>query len=125
MVLDVSGQHVEPVQLGGQGRADGGHPGSSRSPTARAASAVDVAAWVTTPGSWRCRKPRHWAVATGIDTTVVMSGSAAPGGASRLSCTLMTTSRWMSSEVSKASVSTVTFTAPSMEFSMATNPRST
>jgi hypothetical protein len=37
----------------------------------------------------------------------------------------MTTSRWMSTSTSKAKVSDVTLTVPSMEFSMATKPRST
>ena len=86
--------------------------GSSASATRRAASAVESTARSTTPGSSACRKARHWAVATGIDTTVRMSSSEAPGTASRCMDTGITTSRWMRRSTSNASVSTVTLTEP-------------
>ena len=47
VVLDVGGEDVETVDLGGQRRADGGGRGpSAASATARAASAVELAACV-------------------------------------------------------------------------------
>ena len=74
--------------------------------------------------SGRCSasQPRHWAMACGNDTTRSTSARVVPGRASRFSWTEMTTSRWISRSASKASVSWVTLTLPSMEFSMAANP---
>src|SRR5438445_6858706 len=104
-------------------------PGACPSPTSRAASAVELAATTSTPDRSRARKARHWAVACGIDSTRRTSATLVPGRASRLSCTAITISRWMSRSWSKVSVSRVTFTVPSMEFSTgatatSTSPRS-
>ena len=67
----------------------------------------------------------HWAVATGIDRTTLMSASAVPGRPSRHCSTSMTTSRWMSRSWLKMRPSWVRLTVPSIEFSMATKPTST
>ena len=100
-------------------------PSCSAPATSCAASAVDEVATATAWGSSRRRNDRHWAVATGMDSTRRTSPSPTPLGASRFICTPITTSRWMSRSVSKARLSTVTVTAPSIEFSTATKPRST
>ena len=96
------------------------------SATSRAASAVELAACTSTPGSFRASQSRHWALAWGIDTTAVTSARRVPGRAQRCMSIGSTTSRWMtrSSDASKASVSSVTLTEPSMAFSMGTTPRS-
>ncbi len=98
-------------------------PGCPRSLTSRAASAVELAASVVAPGSSRARNRRTWAVAWGIETTVVTSASTEPLGTSKLSWTWTTTSRWIRRSVSNAKVSRVTLTVPSIEFSMGTKPR--
>ena len=54
-----------------------------------------------------------------------MSASATPGGAHRLSETGRSISRWIRSSLSKASVSSVTDTEPSIMFSIGTTPPST
>src|ERR671911_662567 len=100
-------------------------PSCSGPATRWAASAVDDVAAVATPGSSRCRKARHCAVATGMDNTRRTSPMPTPLAASKFIRTPITTSRWMSRSVSNARASTVTVTAPSIEFSMPTNPMST
>ena len=60
----------------------------------------------------------------GIDSTRSMPSRVAPGRASRSSEIAITTSRWMSRSASNAKVSSVTFTLPSMAFSIGTKPRS-
>ena len=92
--------------------------------SSRAASAVELAASVTTPGSFSVRKVRHWASATGNDMIVVMSARSTPGTASRHMLTGITTSRSIHRSRSKANMSSVTFTEPSMAFSMGMKPRS-
>ena len=86
-----------------------------------------MAASTATPGSLRDNQSRHWAVAWGIDTTVVTSASPVPGGTQRCMSIGSTISRWMSNSVdtSKASVSSVAVTDPSMAFSIGTTARST
>ena len=69
-------------------------------------------------------QPRHCAIACGNDTTVFMSASATPGRAHRLSDTGRSISRWISSSLSNASVSSVTDTEPSIMFSIGTTPPS-
>ena len=90
-----------------------------------AASAVELAGTCSTRGSCSRRKPRHWAVATGIDTMRSMSPMATPGGASRHMTMGMTTSRCMRSSWSKMRASRVMLTEPSMAFSIGTKPIST
>ena len=99
--------------------------GSRSSPSIRAASAVELAATTSTPASLVDRNRRHCAVACGIDTTRRMSASALPGTSSRLSWIEITTSRVMRRSDSKARVSRVTLTVPSIEFSTGTKPTST
>ena len=64
--------------------------------------------------------PRHCAAATGnVSTRRDVGRASRPGGAMQAELDAeMTTSRWMSRSCSKASVSSVTLTVPSMEFSM-------
>ena len=53
-------------------------PALGSSPTSRAASAVELAARSSTPGSVPARKRWHCAVATGIDSTALTSSSVVP-----------------------------------------------
>ncbi len=64
-------------------------------------------------------------MATGNEITVVMSSRRTPGTAIRHRLTGITTSRSINRSESKASVSMVTLTDPSMAFSMGANPTST
>ena len=94
--------------------------------TSRAASAVELDACTSTPGSLVASQSRHWALAWGMETTVFTSDSFVPGLTHRLRSTGTTISRWMNrcSDASKASVSSVSFTDPSMAFSIGTTPSS-
>src|SRR5829696_8985000 len=100
-------------------------PSSSPSPTARAASAVELAARCSTPGSVRSRYAWHWAVATGMDTTALTSLRSVPGRAISTCSTSSTTSRWIRRSWLKASASCANRTVPSMAFSIGTKPTST
>ena len=98
---------------------------SASAATSRAASAVELAACSEAAGRCSARKPRHCAVATGIDTTRSTSLMVTPGGASRHITMGITTSRCIFRSWSKMSESRVTLTEPSMAFSIGTKPRST
>ncbi len=60
------------------------------SATVIAASAVLLAAWTSTSGKFSRMYRWHWAEATGIDSTVVMASSDAPGRARR-QCSMSST----------------------------------
>ena len=106
VVLDVGGEHLEPVELRRRA-ADR----SRRSPRASAPRPSALPRRSSSPP--RARRPAvsalrnawHCAVATGIDTTRLISSSRVPAGASRQSWTSSTTSRWISRSWSKASAS--------------------
>ena len=125
MVLDLLGDHVEPVELGGETGADRRQPFRARAATRSARLAVEFAASSGTPGSFALSQRRHWAIAYGSETTVRTSASCVPGRANRCSETGRSISRWIRRSVSNASVSSVTVIEPSIEFSMGTMPRST
>ena len=94
--------------------------------TSRAASAVELAATISDAGQVVGQPGRgtgRWRPGSEHDRS--MSAKPTPGGARGLSWMPRTTSRWMSRSCSKARASMVTLTVPSMEFSMATKPRST
>ena len=76
-------------------------------------------------GSLEASHTRHCPKGLGCDSTVLMSSSFVPGSAHRFSDTGRSISRWMSRSVSNASVSSVTVTVPSIEFSIGTSPMST
>ena len=125
MVLDVGGEHLEPVEIGGQRVADRGEvaalrPGDLASGVRGGVRGPGLggrrASWRASPGTARSR--------AGNDTTVRTSARATPGGAHRLSDTGRSISRWISSSLSKASVSSVTDTEPSIMFSIGTTPPS-
>ena len=98
--------------------------GSSAFATVAAASAVELAAMCSTVPRLERSHDRHCAVATGIEWTDLMSPSFAPRGASKLSATGSTSSRWIRRSTSKASVSIVALTVPSIAFSIGTTPSS-
>ena len=100
-------------------------PVPASSLTMRAASAVELAARSSANGSSARRYAWHCAVATGIDSTTFTSASVVPGLASRQCSMSSTTSRWISRSWLNANSSCVRLTVPSIEFSMATKPRST
>src|SRR3954462_2323281 len=95
------------------------------SATRRAASAVELAARSSACGNCARTYAWHCAVATGIDSTVFTSAREVPGLASRQCSMSSTTSRWINKSWLNASSSCVRLTIPSMEFSIATNPKST
>ena len=70
-------------------------PGSSDSPSTRAASAVEFAAICTAAGTWLARNFWHWARAWGYDEIRPTSPMPVPGLAIRWRWISMTTSRWM------------------------------
>ena len=127
VVLDVGGEHLEAVELGRERVADRGQVAcASTASTSRAASEVECDARVSASGSF-LREPapalrdrvreRH----DGAD----VGERRRPAGAHRLSDTGRSISRWISSSLSKASVSSVTDTEPSIMFSIGTTPPST
>ncbi len=75
-------------------------------------------------GSLAASQTRHCPNGLGCDSTVLISSSFVPGSAHRLSETGRSISRRMSRSVSNASVSSVTVTVPSIEFSIGTSPMS-
>ncbi len=89
-----------------------------------AASAVEFAATIVALGSLLLSHVRHCAIACGYERTVVMSASFVPGFTNRLSEIGRSTSRWIRRSDSKTSVSSVTDTEPSIEFSIGTTPTS-
>ena len=93
--------------------------------TSRAASAVELVTTWEASGSFDSSHIRHWPKGFGCESTDVTSVSFVPGRAHRLSEIGRSTSRCTRRSVSKASVSSVTLTEPSIEFSRGTNPRST
>jgi hypothetical protein len=97
MVLDLGGQLAQAVELGRERVADR-----------------------RLPGPLRPRDP----LACGYESTVVTSPSAVPGFANRFSEIGRSTSRWISRSCSNTSVSRVTETDPSIEFSIGTTPSS-
>ena len=124
VVLDVGRQHVQPVELGGQRRAEGGRPVGVRSPTWRAASAVELAATISASGSVLAKNPAL-AHGDGERHHPADVGQVMPGGASRF---------WLIGQHDLALDEEVVLedqavdtcrTVPSIEFSMATKPRST
>ncbi len=100
-------------------------PGFFERATSRAASAVEFVTSCAASGNFDSSHIRHCPNGFGCERTVVTSPSAVPGRAQRLSDTGRSTSRCTRSSESKASVSRVTLTEPSIEFSSGTSPRST
>src|SRR3954447_9540215 len=100
-------------------------PGFFDLATSCAASAVELATRVMAWGSLRPSHMRVCPSGLGWESTTATSSRRVPGFAPRLRETGRSTSRWMSRSVSKANVSSVADTEPSMEFSSGTNPRST
>ena len=126
VVLDVGREHLEAVDARrraccrsrrGRGASTGRPPAPRRRWSATPGSRRRAASWRASPGTGRSR--------AGTTTTVRMSARATPGGAHRLSDTGRSISRWISSSLSKASVSRVTDTEPSIMFSIGTTPPST
>ena len=121
MVLHVGGDDLEAVELGREARRQRGGVWS-RLLAHDAGRLGGGVAWPRSrprggarPGSaGTAPRPR------GNESTRVIASSSVPGRATRWRWMSRTTSRWMSRSTSKTRLSTVAFTAPSIEFSMGT-----
>ena len=128
VVLDVGGEHLEPVELGRERVADRGQVPAASTATPRAPPS---GGGVRRPRSRRraascASQPRHWRdrVRERHDRADV-GERRRPGGAQRLSDTGRSISRWISSSLSNASVSRVTDDRALDQFSIGTTPPST